>query len=591
MGTFYSASSDARATTPDGVYLIFQHPDLEYTYLNTSGDCGTNFLAQLHFVFIGDNYKGKVIKIGFSAKGLNRNVKLNLFRYEFPLKGKCQSSDLLGYPTDKPVNISFRTSTTNSRNFYDLTFSNNDASLFSNNSINIVASVFVSGHLEKVVTTIYPPLINSAALLKSFKSDQNSACTLGKTFGWIYVAANSVLDTGSSLIGLLPGGGAKVASVLGSIGVIIADQSIDSQIPGSSDSGNALATIIDYKVGDTIPVLNLGQLKEVAQSSKGLKLGQKASTFVKGIKGAVTYRLLADGVKVGPDDLASIVQSAFSAHDRVGKIHQLFDATCSKTALISDLGVTNSASVPSKSPKSLPNSGTKSQSMLSLIDLKHIIANVKMPDGSPLYTSYDSSKNQLTLTQLPSNCSSQDSQCSSTQGYAVGVWSDPISTAFNSFTCKFDFIVPDGTSLPGDGLAFVVQSAGLVAPGGGGANLGYQFGVDNNGQNVSGISGSVAVGFQTFSNNSIVIGSSGVWMNTVPVSFSLVSKNPYHVVINYNRGTQVLDVLLKDSFGNSISVKSPKVTIPLSNLYFGFTGAMGYAAQTTIINNFNLTFQ
>jgi hypothetical protein len=164
-----------------------------------------------------------------------------------------------------------------------------------------------------------------------------------------------------------------------------------------------------------------------------------------------------------------------------------------------------------------------------------------------------------------------------------------------SFTTDFNFQL---LSAKADGLAFVIQNAGVSALGPGGSGLGY--GASQPGA-AGGIGKSAAVKFDLYSNDGEGTNSTGLYTNgaspTTPatdMTASGVKLNGGHVLhahITYDGANLTLvltDTVTSQSFLKTWAINIPS-TVGSGTAYVGFTAATGGLAMTTDILNWTLS--
>jgi hypothetical protein len=164
-----------------------------------------------------------------------------------------------------------------------------------------------------------------------------------------------------------------------------------------------------------------------------------------------------------------------------------------------------------------------------------------------------------------------------------------------SFTTDFNFQL---LSAKADGLAFVIQNAGVSALGPGGSGLGY--GASQPGA-AGGIGKSAAVKFDLYSNDGEGTNSTGLYTNgaspTTPatdMTASGVKLNGGHVLhahITYDGANLTLvltDTVTSQSFLKTWAINIPS-TVGSGTGYVGFTAATGGLAMTTDILNWTLS--
>jgi hypothetical protein len=164
-----------------------------------------------------------------------------------------------------------------------------------------------------------------------------------------------------------------------------------------------------------------------------------------------------------------------------------------------------------------------------------------------------------------------------------------------AFTTDFNFQL---LSAKADGLAFVMQNAGVSALGPGGSGLGY--GASQPG-GAGGIGKSVAVKFDLYNNDGEGTDSTGLYTNgaspTVPatdMTASAVKLNSSHVMhahITYDGANLTLvltDTISSQTFTQTWAVNIPSI-VGSGTAYVGFTAATGGLTMTTDILNWTLS--
>lgn len=157
------------------------------------------------------------------------------------------------------------------------------------------------------------------------------------------------------------------------------------------------------------------------------------------------------------------------------------------------------------------------------------------------------------------------------------------------FTTNFSFQVSGGTSPQADGFAFVIQGGPTTAIGPSGQGLGYG--------GSGGITNSIAVKFDLYSNNGEGSDSTGLYVNgAVPTTpavdmtasgVDLHSGHLFNVQMTYD-GTN-LTMTITDAVTNATFTRSWPINIPATvggnSAYAGFTGGTGgYTAVQEIIS-------
>ncbi len=163
------------------------------------------------------------------------------------------------------------------------------------------------------------------------------------------------------------------------------------------------------------------------------------------------------------------------------------------------------------------------------------------------------------------------------------------STAVNiqSFTTDFWILQTNGGYKSADGMAIVIQGAGLTAIGSAGGGLGY--GSDTPG-GAPGIGKSVAVKFDLYDNAGEGTNSTGLYTNgaspTIPAititNVDLHSEDTLAVHMTYDGTTLAMtltDTVTGATFTNSWTINIP-TTVGGNTAYVGFTGGTGGATAT-----------
>jgi hypothetical protein len=182
-------------------------------------------------------------------------------------------------------------------------------------------------------------------------------------------------------------------------------------------------------------------------------------------------------------------------------------------------------------------------------------------------------------------------------GQASSAWLPTKETVGNGFTTQFQFQITGGiTTIPADGLAFVIQNSSSSALGGGGGGIGYD-----------GVSKSLAIEFDTFQNtnlgdpdtNHIAVQSNGTAANssdhTTAAKLALVSGlattlangNPHTVKIAYD-GNSTMVVFLDGNQVLSASVNLSSLGLDTGGKAFiGFTSATGTDGEILSISGWS----
>ena len=167
-------------------------------------------------------------------------------------------------------------------------------------------------------------------------------------------------------------------------------------------------------------------------------------------------------------------------------------------------------------------------------------------------------------------------------------WTTPVNV--QAFTTNFTFQL---SSAQADGFTFTLQNAGPSAIGGLGGGLGY--GPDPDTGTPAGITKSVAIKFDIYSNSGEGVDSTGLFTNgatpTLPAvdltssGISLLSGDTIAAQIVYNGTTLTLnltDTVTGDTFSHAFTVDIPTL-VGGSTAYAGFTGGTGgYTALQNI---------
>jgi hypothetical protein len=173
-------------------------------------------------------------------------------------------------------------------------------------------------------------------------------------------------------------------------------------------------------------------------------------------------------------------------------------------------------------------------------------------------------------------------------GEAASAWySSPVN--IQQFTTKFSFQISGGTNPPADGFAFVIQGGPSTAIGPSGQGLGYG--------GTGGITSSIALKFDLYSNNGEGSDSTGLYLNgAVPTTpavdmtssgLDLHTGDVFNVQMTYD-GTN-LTMTITDAATNATFTHAWPINIPATvggnTAYAGFTGGTGgYTAIQEIIN-------
>ncbi len=173
-------------------------------------------------------------------------------------------------------------------------------------------------------------------------------------------------------------------------------------------------------------------------------------------------------------------------------------------------------------------------------------------------------------------------------GEAASAWySSPVN--IQHFTTNFSFQISGGTNPPADGFAFVIQGGPSTAIGPSGQGLGYG--------GTGGITSSIAVKFDLYSNNGEGSDSTGLYLSgAVPTTpavdmtssgLDLHTGDVFNVQMTYD-GTN-LTMTITDAATNATFTHAWPINIPATvggnTAYAGFTGGTGgYTAIQEIIN-------
>src|SRR6266851_2147183 len=173
-------------------------------------------------------------------------------------------------------------------------------------------------------------------------------------------------------------------------------------------------------------------------------------------------------------------------------------------------------------------------------------------------------------------------------GEAASAWySSPVN--IQHFTTNFSFQISGGTNPPADGFAFVIQGGPSTAIGPSGQGLGYG--------GTGGITSSIAVKFDLYSNNGEGADSTGLYVNgAVPTTpavdmtssgLDLHTGNVFNVQMTYdgsNLTMTITDAATNATFTHAWPINIP-ATVGGNTAYAGFTGGTGgYTAIQEIIN-------
>ena len=159
-------------------------------------------------------------------------------------------------------------------------------------------------------------------------------------------------------------------------------------------------------------------------------------------------------------------------------------------------------------------------------------------------------------------------------------WTTPVN--IQSFTTNFTFQL---TSAVADGFTFTIQNAGATALGNLGGGLGY--GVNPNGGTTGGITKSIAIKFDIYSNSGEGSDSTGIFTNGASPTNPAVSLTSSGIVLSsgdtisaqliYNGTTLTLnltDTVTGKTFTNAFTINIPS-TVGANTAYVGFTGGTG----------------
>ncbi len=174
-------------------------------------------------------------------------------------------------------------------------------------------------------------------------------------------------------------------------------------------------------------------------------------------------------------------------------------------------------------------------------------------------------------------------------GEASAIWyGQPLS--IGNFTSDFSFQMTPASTTSADGMAFVIQNAGVTALGSSGGGLGY-----------TGITNSVAVKFDLYNNSGEGVDSTGIYTNgaapTIPATdlsasgIDLHSGHVFNVHLAYdgtNLSLKITDATTNAVFNTSWPINIP-ATVGSSTAYVGFTGGTGGSAVTTNVNSWSFS--
>ena len=173
-------------------------------------------------------------------------------------------------------------------------------------------------------------------------------------------------------------------------------------------------------------------------------------------------------------------------------------------------------------------------------------------------------------------------------------WTTPVN--IQSFTTNFTFQL---TSAVADGFTFTIQNAGATALGNLGGGLGY--GVNPNGGTTGGITKSIAIKFDIYSNSGEGSDSTGIFTNGASPTNPAVSLTSSGIVLSsgdtisaqliYNGTTLTLnltDTVTGKTFTNAFTINIPS-TVGANTAYVGFTGGTGGGTAIQNIKTWTFT--
>jgi hypothetical protein len=171
-------------------------------------------------------------------------------------------------------------------------------------------------------------------------------------------------------------------------------------------------------------------------------------------------------------------------------------------------------------------------------------------------------------------------------GQAGAAWytSSQVDVA-DGFTTTFSYTFSNGSGIPADGIAFVIQNSAA----GTGA-----LGISGFGLGASTINNAVAIAFRNYIYKDVEVDACGAG-NNLSIGSCLVGSTSsqtlfgtHNVQINYNPGTLVIILDGTQILSDSINLASAMNLTSGKYAYVGFTGATGGEVETQTINSWTL---
>ncbi len=154
-------------------------------------------------------------------------------------------------------------------------------------------------------------------------------------------------------------------------------------------------------------------------------------------------------------------------------------------------------------------------------------------------------------------------------------------TSSTPWTTRFDFgLQYAGFDPQADGFAFVLQSVGPLASGGGGGGIG-----------LSGLSNSAAVGFRSWDNNDLFVATNGNFgTSTAHANWGTSRLVTGTVNLSYN-GLGLIDISLTSNLADAYQATQAFDMSGLTpnNVYVGFVSGTGLSTQTAYIENWRFS--
>ena len=178
-------------------------------------------------------------------------------------------------------------------------------------------------------------------------------------------------------------------------------------------------------------------------------------------------------------------------------------------------------------------------------------------------------------------------QLTSNAGGQVGAaWFSTQIDVANGFSTSFSYTFSNGSGIPADGIAFVIQNSAA----GTGA-----LGISGFGLGASTINNAVAIAFRNYIYKDVEVAACGAG-NNVSIPGCLVGSTSsqtlygtHNVQINYNPGTLVIILDGTQILSDSINLASAMNLTSGKYAYVGFTGATGGEVETQTINSWQLS--